>query len=405
MTKSLVYITVATPFGPAEQFLLNELDMLKRLGTPLLIVPRSPKRLIPGNIAAALSVDSCPEGLFSPRVVFGFLSGLVRNPVRYCAIARDVVVQSRNWEIAAKNVAVLPKAFYLSTRINRETSFHIHAGWGTTPATIAFVLARLTGISWSMTVHRGDIVEDNLLRAKIDEAVFVRCISEGGKQLVRKIVGDNSLAKVKVLHLGAEIDGESVIRGVPAKPFTIVIAANLLPVKGHRYLIEACAILRSRGESRFECHMYGSGPLRDELARDIERRNLSEVVKLHGPVQHEDLLKHYRHGGVGAFVLPSINTDDGQHEGIPVALMEAMAAGVPVISTETGAISELLADGAGILIKEKSPEMLADAIQKLKNDTSLRMSLIENGRAVVASRFNLRLNSQIFLRLLGECPS
>lgn len=401
MTKRLVYITVAAPYSCSEQFLVAEMKMLKRLGTRLMVIPRSPNSGIVHREDVDLARDALVTTILSLRVLAGFVFCFVRRPHICVTVIVTVLKQSRNWEIAAKNAVVLPKAFFISTIVDEGSVSHIHAGWGSTPATIAWVLSRLTGIPWSMTLHRGDIVDDNLLKLKVEDAAFVRCISEGGRKLLDGLIGSSTGHKVRVLHLGAEYDPTYTSNTPMSTPFVIVSAANLYPVKGLAYLIEACSILKSRGAGEFECRIYGEGPLRTELLSKIHDMGLDGVVSLRGAIPHAALLGIYRDGQAGAFVLPSINTSDGQHEGIPVALMEAMSYGVPVISTDTGAIGELVGGGAGILVREKDSEILADAIELLMHDSGCRRELSEKGRAVIAERFNLQTNTRVFAHMLG----
>jgi len=107
-------------------------------------------------------------------------------------------------------------------------------------------------------------------------------------------------------------------------------------------------------------------------------------------VPHEKLLELYVREDIGAFVLPSLGLDGDLHEGIPVSLMEAMAFGVPVISTETGGIPELLGGGAGIIVPPADPAALAAAIARLAADPDLRRRLGERGRERVEEAFSVQ---------------
>lgn len=389
---SLLYVTVTAPFGMAEPFVLQELVTLKRLGLELRIAPRSPGRRIVHRMGADVSGNAIREGLFSARTIAAALRYFRRFP-RPCS---EVIVELARFSTIAqlpKNLAVVPKSLSLAEELAARPVSHIHAAWGTTPATIAYVLHRLTRIPWSMTLHRGDIVEDNMLAVKAASASFVRCISEGGKAMLERAAPGSSRRAI-VLHAGTWTGAPVRRRAGP--PFSLVAACNLLPVKGLVYLVRACALLRRRGLSGFSCSIYGSGPMLADLRREVRAHALEDVVLLQGPIPHERLLALYRSGQVSAFVLPSINTEDGQHEGIPVALMEAMAAGIPVVSTRTGSIPELVRDGAGLLVEEKDPEGLADAIGRILADERYAEELGARGRAVIAERFDLQDNMRVF---------
>jgi colanic acid/amylovoran biosynthesis glycosyltransferase len=140
--------------------------------------------------------------------------------------------------------------------------------------------------------------------------------------------------------------------------------------------------------------------LETELRRQVAELGLEEVVSFVGRLPHGNLMQMYEQGEVDAVLLPSIVTEDGEKEGIPVALMEAMAYGIPVISTETGGIPELLNGGAGILVPQGSSQALAEAIIEIMRNEGLRTRLAQLGRVRVETNFNLKLNTQKLLQLM-----
>ena len=162
-------------------------------------------------------------------------------------------------------------------------------------------------------------------------------------------------------------------------PLRLLTAANLLPVKGHRYLLEALG-----GLDDVALEIAGAGPLRAEL----EERARGLPVTFLGAVSHTQLLEGLRDGRWDAVVLPSTPTDEGDQEGVPVSLIEAMAAGVPVVSTLSGSIPELVTDGAGLLVPPRDPVALAAALERLR-DPELRRRLAAAGRARVEAEFDV----------------
>lgn len=167
----------------------------------------------------------------------------------------------------------------------------------------------------------------------------------------------------------------------------------MLPVKGHRFLVEACGLLLKRDVPRFQCSMLGDGPLETTLRQQIERLGLQDIVKVPGRVSHDELLGSYARGEVDIVVLPSIATSDGHEEGIPVSLMEAMAWGIPVVSTSTGGIHELVGDGAGLVVPERDPVGLADAVETLMLNGQHASQLSEAGRRRVEQGFDVKHNA------------
>jgi glycosyltransferase involved in cell wall biosynthesis len=399
--KKLLYITVRTPFGKGEEFILKELETLEDLGIDLLIVPRNPPREIFHPDAVRLLPRTLRIGFLNLRILAGMLAGFIQRPRTVFDITRHIVRHSRNWHIIAKNLAVIPKALYLSRVLGRERFGHIHVHWAGTTSTMAYVLHRLTGIPWSMSVHRWDIREDNMLRLKVESAGFVRCVSEHGRDFLRRVVGNQYDQKLKVIHMGVDCSDVPAPALPATQNFVIVTPANLVPVKGHKYLIEACAILLAKGVRQFRCCFYGEGPLRRELIRYVREKGLKDFIEIPGQIPHAQLIDLYRTQRSHIVVLASINTDDGEHEGIPVSLMEAMAHAIPVVASATGGIPELLGDGSGILVDEKNPEQLADAMLRLMRDAAYYRSLGERGQAKVMGDFEITKCCQDLVRLFG----
>ena len=157
-------------------------------------------------------------------------------------------------------------------------------------------------------------------------------------------------------------------------------------MKGHRYLFEALA-----GLDGVSLDVAGEGPLRAEL----EERARGLPVHFLGAVSHTDVLSGLEAGRWDAVVLPSAPTPEGDREGVPVSLIEAMAAGVPVLSTECGAIPELVSEGAGLLVPPADPAALRAALERLR-DPELRRSLSLAGRRRVETEFDVdRIAAQL----------
>jgi glycosyltransferase involved in cell wall biosynthesis len=149
-----------------------------------------------------------------------------------------------------------------------------------------------------------------------------------------------------------------------------------------------------------EIDAYGEGPLLQQLQMEAERLGVSSLLTFRGAASHGALLERLASKSYDFAVLPSVTAADGDKEGIPVFLMEAMAAGLPVISTKNGGIEELLRDGAGILIEERDVDGLADAMLTLAENGELRSRLAVAGRERVAASFSIsqtadRLRSRI----------
>jgi glycosyltransferase involved in cell wall biosynthesis len=300
---------------------------------------------------------------------------------------------------------VFPKALALAHTARLLKADHIHAHWASTTATAAYVASSMSGIPWSFTAHRWDIQEDNMLKEKVRTASFVRVINKRGLTEIDRIVGYELSRKVRVIHMGVDTEKYGPARfGLPNtsndKTPLIVCPANFVPVKGHRYLLDALAQVKLKGLS-FKCWFFGAGPLEDALKRQTAELCLTDYVDFRGRLPHPELLELFNSGLVDIVVLPSIVTKDGACEGIPVALMEAMAAGIPVVSTRTGGIPELV-EGAGLLVDPADSTELASAIMELIGNPELRLKLAEAGRSAVQRDFSL---SSIVLQLSESMAS
>jgi glycosyltransferase involved in cell wall biosynthesis len=184
------------------------------------------------------------------------------------------------------------------------------------------------------------------------------------------------------------VDLSSVQTGIVRRCANSVILcpANLLPVKGHKYLIEAIEILKRRGVE-VSLWLAGEGELRQSLHDQVNIAGLSDQIRFLGQLSHTEVLRCYAEAMVDMVVLPSVDLGNGQHEGIPVALIEPMSYGIPVISTTTGGVTELLREGAGLLVPPQDPYSLANAIERLIKDPELWNRIAEAGRRRVEEEF------------------
>ena len=375
----LLYITVSLPFGSNEEFFIPEINELLRQGHEVLIVPRSPKGAIANRDAENLYKKSLSLHLLSPLVLILAAIEFLRHPVAAMRVFAQQL-KSRNLLILAKNTVVFPKGLWLASVARKWRADHIHAQWGLTTGTMAMVAGQMSGIPWSFTVHRGDIVGNNLLELKAREALFVRVISEDGIVLAAEVCGRPLQGNIVMQHLGVEIPAARRCLYPVHSPPVLLCPASLIKRKGQEYLIEALSILRSRGQD-MRLQLAGEGERRWFLESLVVQLGLEDAVEFCGQVPHKELLALYETGKVDVVVLPTL------HEGIPVCLMEAMVYGIPVVSTKTGGIPELLRDGAGIMVLPQDPEVLADAIARLIQDPALRALLGIAGRNRIEEHF------------------
>jgi glycosyltransferase involved in cell wall biosynthesis len=279
---------------------------------------------------------------------------------------------------------------------------------------MAYIISKITQIPWSFTLHRWDLYQNNILIEKVKSASFVRCISKKAKMDLVKIVSSKYEQKIQVIHLGVNVpslDRSLIINryaswGESKSNFNIVVPASLISVKGHQFLIEALALLLRRKIRNFKCTFYGDGPLKEKLRELIIERKLTKRIVINGhEIPHEELMQLYRGGKVDLVLLPSVITEDGDFEGIPVSLMEAMSYAIPVISTNTGSIPELISNKTGILVDPENPRELANAILYLMRQKSLAKNLGLGGRKTIEINFSSLKTSQILFKRIEEAKN
>jgi len=378
----IIYITVRTPFGSGEEFIIPEMKEVIKQGHDLLIVPRSPRSR---NVAQTDNSDLQNFCLYQPLLSLTILRACIQELVSKnggCCLRLlfNILCWSRTLLGLIKNLMVFPKALWLARIAKSWRADHMHAHWALSTATMAMIASEISGIPWSFSAHRGDIVENNMLSVKLNRATFVRFISKGGFSLAQSIINRKLPPKCHVIHIGVRLPANPSLNGRNSgESFTIICPANLLPVKGHAYLLQAIADLKVR---RVLCHLLlaGDGPLYRSLRRQVSILGIQDRVEFLGQLSHAALLELYARKMVDLLVLPSVDLGDGIHEGIPVSLMEAMVYGVPVIATDTGSITELISVDAGILVPQKNIAALTDSIERLIGNADLRDQLALAGR-------------------------
>ena len=402
----IIYITALAPLGPHEPFVVPEIVEWLRQGHELLVIPRQVPDLAMRREAETLRNSGLPAPLFNGKIAVGALQQWLRYPWGSLKVL-GLIANPRGLASLARNLVVFPKGLWIGRLARQWGADHIHAHWASTMATMAMIAGETSGIPWSFTAHRGDIAANNLLSTKVSRAAFVRYISESGRRMAESLGVRHPPGKSVIIHMGVETPDRATAAPAERQVPVIVCPAYLNPVKGHCYLLRAIAILKQRGVA-CRLDIVGEGELMDLLCAEADELALGKTVRFLGHQMHEDILSWYREGVVDIVVLPSLDMGNNLHEGIPVSLMEAMAHGIPVVSTTTGGIPELLHDGAGELVPPQDALALADALERLLSDPARRRQLGEAGWKRVEEEFALpavirRLSDRI--RKAGEAAA
>ncbi len=264
----LLYITVSFPFGTGEAFLFPEANELLQQGHQMVIVPRSPQGTTNYGDEIRLIEATIRRPLISWEIIRASFVEFCRCPMRAFGVLA-MLFRSRNTVVLSKNLAVLPKAFWLASLVRRREIEHIHAHWALTTATMAMIASHLTGVPWSLTAHRGDIAEDNLLKLKVDRAAFTRFISKSGLLMARSLGARVQPERTHVIPMGVALPEFLPVTSCPSTPAILMCPANLLPVKGHQYLLRAVGFLRERAID-VHLNIAGQGFLHDEFGQASE---------------------------------------------------------------------------------------------------------------------------------------
>lgn len=268
---------------------------------------------------------------------------------------------------------------------------HIHAHFAAMATTVARGMAHLSDLPYSFTAHAYDIfkvaVDRHDLENKLEEAAFVRTVSHFHRDYLRALNGCVEPNKIKIIHYGVDAERFRPVAVERDRRFTILSIANLVPKKGLEILVDACALLTSQIPD-FGVLVVGDGPLRAALVERIEKKKLQKHVVLPGRIDHHALSRLYN--ACDVFVLPCIETEDGDRDGMPNVLLEAMAAGKPAISSRVAGIPELIEDGVhGFLVDPGDARGVAEALAELHNNPARAEAMGRAGRKRILQRFDL----------------
>jgi glycosyltransferase involved in cell wall biosynthesis len=340
---------------------------------------------------------------YSPAIVRANWYYLRHSPRAYLGtVAEAVRGNFGSTRLLLGALAFLPKSVAFAFEMERSGVTHVHAHFATHPALSAWIIHRLTGIPFSFTAHAHDVFGDRqMLREKLTSAAFAVTISEHNREFMARECGEDIRRKIHVIHCGVDVGyfTPPTVR-TQSGPLRILCLASLWEVKGHTYLIEACRLLRQRGIA-FHCHFIGDGECRAQLVEQISRVGLQDAFTFLGP-QPRSVVRRMLHDAQ-VKVLACVPLPDGVRDGIPVALMEAIACGLPVISTVLSGIPELVDNGvSGILVAPRDPLALAEALERLACDPELRLRMGRYGRDKVMREFNLAANAEKLAALFAE---
>jgi glycosyltransferase involved in cell wall biosynthesis len=395
----IIYVTQRLPFGHGETFIVPEVEALLAAGHEVLVVPRnSTEPIVHDDVGALVArLQRVPR---APTVAAAAAGALARQPAR-AVRALWLCHDTRPRRRGISNAIATAEGMWLAGIARAWRADHIHAHWAHLTATMAMGASAVSGIPWSFTAHRYDVLLNNLLEVKLRSARFGRFIARYMLDIARRLVTAEAASRAVVVHMGVRLP--AAVAEPPGRATPVVVCpGRLVPMKGQLYLIDAVAALAARGQA-FELWLAGDGPDADAIAARVREHRLEAQVRMLGVVPHAELLGYYRDGAVDCVVLPSVDLGEGVHEGLSVALIEAMAFGIPAISTPTGGQAELLDRGAGVLVPQRDAGSLANAIGALLAAPDVRSRLGRAGRRRIEEEFDAdAIAAELVRRFGGE---
>jgi len=403
---TIAYITSRYPYV-SHTFILREILALRALG--LDICTFSVRRPDESEVLTDLEKrERAQTSYILPTGPLKLLAAHTRwffqHPLRYLSAlivafhVRPPGVRGLLWALF-----YFAEAALLAGRLSSRRIEHLHAHFANVAANLAMVAARLTGASWSLTLHgQADFgrPSETRLAQKIHSARFVCCVCDYGRRQAIHAAGPQVADKIHLVPCGLDLEdfpatttGDRQDQPADERPVELLTVGRLSPEKGHEFLLEALASLCSKNLP-ITCTLVGDGPRNRFLHDRAAELDLTSHVHFLGSVGQDRIQDLYRRADV--FILPSLA------EGLPVVLLEAMALQRPVVTSRIAGIPELVQDGVnGLLVEPARSDQLAHAIERLVCDPNLRQRLGHAARQAVLDRHDIRISADRMARLFA----
>lgn len=394
------YVTLWFP-KPSETFVVSEIEALRQAGLPLSV------HSLYGPIPAGLAMQ--PDGLQVERlgmknvlgIAWAVLGSLVTRPLKAMAlIGRVLFSPGGGWEKYGENILAVLCGFRLATRFRALDVKHVHAAWANGSATAAWCAAELLGLSFSFSARAGDVLPpDGMLAYKLRKVSFALCESSFLVPHLRGFI-PQAPGKVHLLHDVLTLPPADEAQ-VPMKvPVRVCAIGRFVKTKGFQHLIEALALARSHGLD-VRAVIAGEGPWFERLRELTEHLSMTEFVDFPGFLPHDRVSSLLLESDM--LTMPSIRRPNGDSDGLPTVLIEALIHRVPVIATRLAGIPDLVEDGVtGLLTPEGDAEAIARAIERYASNREAAVAMAERGRDKARTMFAPGRYVAKFFELLAE---
>lgn len=300
---------------------------------------------------------------------------------------------------------IVYQAARLAAAVRQRGITHLHAHFATMPAQVARLAARWAGITFSITAHAKDIYHDSVttdaLRALLRDASGVVTVSDYNARYLVDTIGVDA-SRLHRIYNGLDLDRFDVALRSDRRP-TILAVGRFVPKKGFDVLLDACALLVRDG-ARFTCRLVGGGSEEGSLRARATALGLGQVVQFDGPLPQREVMAALREATV--FAAPCVVAEDGDRDGLPTVLVEAMALGTPCVATDVVGIPELVRHReTGLLVPPQDAPALAVALRALLEGPALRLQLATDARALIEAAFDVRRNAALVRALFQAAPA
>ncbi len=407
MPRTVLYIAPSLPVLTCT-FIYREIFDLRKLGLEIETVSmnKPPIDKVSEEALSILESTVYLDGVSLLSKVFALFRSIFTNP-RSTLSCISIFLSARPMQSFRDYMRLgyhLMDACYLSFIYRKNKPHHIHGHFITGATSISMFLSELISVPFSFTMHASALWIDPIaLETKLGRCKFCVSISEYNKNYVLETYGEQWRSKFNIVHCGIRLPIDKTAQPAPGlrqERVRVLAVGQLMKRKGYDVLIEAAKIAKERN-SDILWTIVGEGSERPILEELIQKYGLQETVILDGAQPHEKIPNYLSTSDI--FTLPCVIGTDKTRDGIPVALMEAMAWQLPVVSTNIVGLPELISSGHdGILVAPDSPLELAEAVISLADSPNLRGRIGAAAEAKVADEFNARKSAVQLAELFGS---
>lgn len=391
-----------------ETFVIRELAALSNGGLPIHIYSlKTCRDRIRHPEATALECITTTMAWDSPKTWLRAATAFLLSPVKAIkGLGWIVRHESGSVMNMAKAGVIWMQSLALARRMQKDGITHVHAHWATMPTTAAVLISRFLEVRFSFTAHAWDIfVKNPSLRRKVELSAAVITCTDFNRAALWLMCPDEK-DKIVLNYHGVNVHkfARAVSRTDISETSPLFLSVGrFVEQKGYEDLVAAYRDLHER-DFDFQAVIVGEGPLLKKIESQIVDYGLVNKVRITAAMPQQELVDLYKRAC--AFVLPCVIAEDGDRDGIPNVILEALAAGLPVISTTVSGVPEAVIHGKnGLCVEPHSPAELSAAIESIVRDDDIREQMAVEARRLAVATFADDIHMPTLVKLMGEIAS